>query len=92
MSGWTTDELERIGRVNELQVASRRPDGSLRPFVTIWVVRSGDPRSINEAGPENGRPHPRVSARASSRDRGWSHRSSTAGRPTTPGYSTGISS
>lgn len=39
---WTADELDRIGRTDELHVASRRPDGSLRPFVTIWAVRVGD--------------------------------------------------
>jgi hypothetical protein len=42
MTGWSADELARIGRSTELQIASRRPDASLRPFVTIWVVRSGD--------------------------------------------------
>jgi hypothetical protein len=25
-----------------VEVSSYRPDGSLRPFVTIWVVRVGD--------------------------------------------------
>jgi hypothetical protein len=42
MTAWTADELARIGRATELQVASRRADGSLRPFVTVWVVRSDD--------------------------------------------------
>jgi hypothetical protein len=42
MSAWTPDDLDRIGRTTEIQLASRRPDGSLRRFVTIWVVRSGD--------------------------------------------------
>ncbi|TMB85626.1 MAG: DUF2255 family protein [Chloroflexi bacterium] len=46
---WTDDELARIGRANELQIASRRPDGSLRPFVTIWVVRSGDDVYVRSA-------------------------------------------
>jgi hypothetical protein len=41
MTAWTTDELDRIGRAEELQVASVRPDGTLRPFVTIWTVRVG---------------------------------------------------
>lgn len=41
MTTWTPDELVRLGHASELQVASRRPDGSLRPFVTIWVVRAG---------------------------------------------------
>ncbi|WP_349903506.1 DUF2255 family protein [Parafrigoribacterium humi] len=51
---WTTDQLGRIGAADELEVASRRADGSLRSFVTIWVVRSGDAIYIRSAhGPEN---------------------------------------
>ena len=42
MRGWTADELDRIGRADELDVASRREDGSLRPYVTIWVARVGN--------------------------------------------------
>jgi hypothetical protein len=41
MTAWTADDLDRIGHADELQIASRRADGSLRPYVTIWVVRSG---------------------------------------------------
>jgi hypothetical protein len=37
---WSSDELERIGTVEELQLASRRADGTLRPFATIGVVRT----------------------------------------------------
>lgn len=55
MSAWTDDELHRIGEAEELEVASYRPDGSLRPYVTIWVVRSGDDLFVRSAyGPENG--------------------------------------
>ena len=49
MSGWTTDELARTGRADELGIASRRPDGSLRPFVTIWFVRKGDDLYVRSA-------------------------------------------
>jgi hypothetical protein len=42
MNAWTRDELEKIGAAEELQLASRRSDGTLRPAVTIWVVRHGD--------------------------------------------------
>ena len=42
MSGWTRDELEQIGDVDELQLASARSDSTLRKPVTIWVVRLGD--------------------------------------------------
>ncbi|TDW94133.1 hypothetical protein EV137_1433 [Kribbella pratensis] len=49
MSGWSEQELERVGRATELQVSSRRTDGSLRPFVTIWVVRAGDELYVRSA-------------------------------------------
>ncbi len=42
MSDWTREELATIGAAGELQVAALRPDGSLRPYTTIWVVRVGD--------------------------------------------------
>jgi hypothetical protein len=48
-TGWTADELARIGTAEELDVASRRPDGSLRKFVTIWAVRSGDDLYVRSA-------------------------------------------
>jgi hypothetical protein len=38
---WTSDELEAVGGADELQITSPRPDGTLRPWVTIWTVRSG---------------------------------------------------
>ena len=50
MTTWTSDELNRIGRAEELQIASLRSDGTLRNPVTIWVVRVGDDlyvRSVN---------------------------------------------
>jgi|SRR6185369_6716103 hypothetical protein len=49
MSGWTPDDLTRIGRADELRIASRRPDGSLRPFITIWAVREGDDLYVRSA-------------------------------------------
>jgi hypothetical protein len=42
MTGWTSDELARIGTATELELASRRRDGTLRNPRTIWVVRVGD--------------------------------------------------
>ena len=53
MTAWTSDELTRIGAADELQLASRRRDGTLRTPVTIWVVRLGDDlyvRSVNGRG------------------------------------------
>ncbi|WP_104164218.1 DUF2255 family protein [Cryobacterium sp. N22] len=49
MSDWTADELTRIGQAEELKVASTRADGTLRPYVTIWVVRAGDDIYIRSA-------------------------------------------
>ena len=51
---WTDDECTRIGAAEELRLASRRPDGSLRPYVTMWVVRVGDDLYVRSAyGPDN---------------------------------------
>lgn len=49
MSTWTHDEFDRIGGADELGIASRRPDGSLRTHITIWVVRAGDDLYIRSA-------------------------------------------
>jgi len=53
LTKWTSDELNRIGISEELQIASLRRDGTLRKLVTIWVVRVGDDlyvRSVNGRG------------------------------------------
>jgi hypothetical protein len=51
---WTDDELERVGDAEELQLASRRPDGTLRKFITMWVARDGDDLYVRSAyGPDN---------------------------------------
>ena len=42
MTAWTAGELGAIGAADELDIAAFRPDGTLRPYVTIWVVRVGD--------------------------------------------------
>ena len=50
MTTWTSDELTRIGSAEEMEIASRRVDGTLRKARTIWVVRDGDDlyvRSVN---------------------------------------------
>lgn len=54
MTTWTANELTRIGRAEELRLASTRPDGTLRPFITMWVVRVGDDLYVRSAyGPDN---------------------------------------
>ncbi|HEX9069026.1 MAG TPA: DUF2255 family protein [Ktedonobacterales bacterium] len=50
MAAWTHNELAKIWAAEELEIASLRPDGTLRNPVTIWVVRHGDDlyvRSVN---------------------------------------------
>jgi hypothetical protein len=42
MTTWTSDELDAIGRAEELRLATPRADGTLRSPVTIWVIRHGD--------------------------------------------------
>jgi hypothetical protein len=49
MTAWTEEELGRIGGAEELQIASERADGTLRPFVTIWVVRVGEELYVRSA-------------------------------------------
>lgn len=41
-AAWTGDELDWIGGAEELQIAARRRDGTLRRPVPIWVVPVGD--------------------------------------------------
>jgi hypothetical protein len=53
MTTWTSDELNKIGTAEELEIASLRSDGTLRKSRTIWVVRHGDDlyvRSVNGRG------------------------------------------
>ncbi|WP_328744612.1 DUF2255 family protein [Streptomyces sp. NBC_00285] len=42
MTIWTNDELDRIAAADELEMAPRRDDGTLRGPVPVWVVRDGD--------------------------------------------------
>jgi hypothetical protein len=47
---WTNEELSAVAAPDELRIATRRRDGTLRNPVTIWVVRHGDDvyvRSVN---------------------------------------------
>ena len=55
MTAWDEAELRRIGAATELRISSRRPDGTLRPAVTIWHAAVGDALYVRSAhGPENG--------------------------------------
>ncbi|GGO22384.1 DUF2255 family protein [Micromonospora parathelypteridis] len=53
-TSWTGEELTTIGRAEELQLASRRSDGTPSRWVTMWVVRAGDELYVRSArGPAN---------------------------------------
>lgn len=48
--GWAEDDLRRIGGTAELQLASRRGDGTLGRYTTMWVVRVGEELYVRSAG------------------------------------------
>ncbi|MGR2752384.1 DUF2255 family protein [Agromyces arachidis] len=55
MTTWDAGQLARIGDAEEIEVTSRRADGSLRKYVTIWSARVGDDLYVRSAyGPDNG--------------------------------------
>lgn len=50
MTSWTSEELNNVGLAEELRIAGRKSDDTLRKFTIIWVVRVGDDlyvRSVN---------------------------------------------
>jgi hypothetical protein len=49
-TGWSGEELSRVGEATELDLASRRTDGTLRRATTMWVVRVGDDLYVRSAG------------------------------------------
>jgi hypothetical protein len=48
-AAWNDDQLRRVGNTIELELASRCSDGTLRPYVTMWVVRAGDDLYVRSA-------------------------------------------
>jgi hypothetical protein len=42
MTAWSSDELDKIGRTEEIEIASLRRDSTLSKPVTIWIIRDGD--------------------------------------------------
>ena len=46
---WSSEELQRIGGSTEVQVSSERGDGTVRPYVTIWIVQVGDELYVRSA-------------------------------------------
>lgn len=49
MTTWTSDELNRIGGAEELEIAPLRRDGTARKPVIVWVVRVGDELYVRSA-------------------------------------------
>jgi len=47
---WRGDQLSRIAGSEELQISTRRPDGTQRRWTPIWVVRVGNALYIRSAG------------------------------------------
>jgi hypothetical protein len=48
--GWSADELSTIDRTGEVELATRRSDGTLRATRIVWIVRHDDAvyvRSVN---------------------------------------------
>jgi hypothetical protein len=55
MSTWSPDDLSTADTTEEIHLSSRRPDGTLRPFVTMWmVVSEGDVYVRSAYGVDNG--------------------------------------
>ena len=42
MTQWTSDQLDKFGKAEEVQIASVGRDGKLRKPVTVWAVRHGE--------------------------------------------------
>ncbi len=60
---WTTDELQSIDAADELDIAPRRRDGTLRRPVPIWVVRHGDDLYVRSVRGRDGGWFPAAEAR-----------------------------
>ena len=53
MSGWGEEDLDAVGSATEVELATRRSDGSLSVFTTMWVVGVGGSAYVRSArGPE----------------------------------------
>jgi hypothetical protein len=63
MSGWTAEELDRIGDALEMQLAPVRRDGTVGGSVTIWVVRDADKLYVRSSYGTEGHWYKRTRAR-----------------------------
>ena len=55
MTQWTSDQLEKVGKAEEVQIASVGRDGTLRKPVTVWAVRHGDDVYLRSVAGRSGR-------------------------------------
>jgi len=55
VAGFSLSDLAAIDSADELQISSRRANGTMRPYVTIWGVREGNDVYVRSAyGAQNG--------------------------------------
>ena len=54
MTQWKSDHLEKLGKAEEVQIASSRSDGTMRKPVTVWAVRHGDDLYVRSVKGRNG--------------------------------------
>ncbi|WP_433369748.1 DUF2255 family protein [Actinoplanes sp. CA-142083] len=88
---WTADELTAISGAEEIGIASPRGDGTLRPYVTIWVVRAGDELYVRSArGPAGGWYRHAVTSRIGRIRAGGLERDVTFTEPAHPDVHAGI--
>jgi hypothetical protein len=53
MASWNTHDLNRFGAEEEVRIAARRADGTLRKSVIVWIVRAGDDRYVRSVNGRN---------------------------------------
>ena len=55
MTTWPPDDLQLLGTAEEIEISSHRQDGSLRPYVIIWIVEVNGELYVRSAyGAANG--------------------------------------
>jgi hypothetical protein len=54
MTQWKDDQVDKLGKAEEVQIASIRRDGTLRKPVTVWAVRHGDDLYVRSVRGRNG--------------------------------------
>ncbi len=54
MKQWKGDQLDKLGKAEEVRIASTGHDGTLRKPVTVWSVRHGDDLFVRSVGGRTG--------------------------------------